>query len=160
MGDKSISRIPKQKKSLKEDEKMKYNKNTKTEQPINEMPYTCGECLFFDACAGGQCKANNCITPTFSFSRPADRPLPMPLNCYWWYANILWDRVSHEQQNKYAEERLHQFTAWEFMSGMGQSERRDFVAHLHRNGGGCLIDFNAYPEAKKIYDKIKEECGK
>lgn len=136
---------------------MKYNKNTQTEKPVNEMPYQCKECPYFSEEGGGICKANDDISSTSSFSRPADRPLPLPFNCYWWYASSVWSKVSPEKQNEYAEERLHMFTASRYLKDLtDKDERRAFIDHLFRGGGGGLIDFNLYPRARQIYEEVKK----
>ena len=137
---------------------MKYNKITKTEKPENECPNTCGECPYFIKHRfGGTCTANGCKTPTSDYIRPYDRPLPQPLNCYWWYMNRVLNNASAEKQSAYAEERLHLLTAWRYVEGLTTEERYEFSKHLYRDGGGRLIDFSLYPRAWEIYNEIRKE---
>ena len=137
---------------------MKYNPKSPFEKAPNECPRKCAECVFFKPGADrmeGTCTANGARSLTYDFSRPTDRPLPMPLNCFWWYANSVWDHVSASKGEEYHEERLHAFVAWRILETMEGKERHAFVDHLHRPGGGGIIDFSLYPQAKPIYEEIK-----
>lgn len=128
--------------------------DTTTEKPRKECPLTCGDCEYFES---DICTANNCKTSTQSFSNPKDRPLPMPLNCYWWYLNSVWDKLSHHKILKYKEERLHMFIAEEYLRTLQGEQRNQFIDHWLRPGGCKLIDFKLYPEAEEIYMRLKEE---
>lgn len=132
---------------------MEHNKNSLYEKPYKECPHRCGECEFYE---NQTCNANGCRSLTFDFSRPKDRPLPMPLNCYWWYANNVWDVVSKEKRDGYAEQRRHLMVCYEMLKNMPvcSEERSAFIKHLHRAGGCNIIDFNLYPQAREIYKKI------
>jgi hypothetical protein len=136
---------------------MKYNKQSQFEKPPQLCPRTCGTCDYF---ANGVCTANVGRDHTFAFSNPKDRPLPMPLMCPWWYINNVWDRVDDEAIKEYRETRLHQFVTWVMLYELADDvERGAFVEHLHRPAGGCLIDFEKYPGAKDIYDRIRALDG-
>lgn len=139
---------------------MKYNPNSSFEKSPNECPRICDECDFFAHGISerheGTCTANGARRLTYDFSRPTDRPLPMPLNCYWWYMNSVWDKVSAAKAEGYREERRHEFVAWEMLKTLEGKERHAFVDHHNRPGGGGLIDFAQYPQAKPIYEEIKE----
>ena len=143
---------------------MKHNPNSPFEKSPKEFPQKCAECAIFkpdDDRMEGTCTANGGRRHTFDFSRPTDRPLPMPLNCFWWYMNSVWDNVSAQKQEGYREERRHEFVAWQMLETLEGKERYAFVDHIHRPGGGGLIDFAQYPQAKPIYEEIKErENGK
>ncbi len=136
---------------------MKYNKNTKTEKPENECPRTCGECEFFrKGYGGGTCTANGCNCPTYAFSSPTNRPLPQPLNCYWWYNNYVLSCQPADKQDEYAKERLHLLTAHRYLQELDGDEKKAFIKHCHRESGGGLIDFAIYPRAFKILQEIKK----
>lgn len=140
---------------------MKYNKKSPFEKSPNECPRTCADCHFFtqdiNAEYGGTCTANGCRSHTYNFSEPTNRPLPMPLNCFWWYINNVWGEVSESKAEGYHEVRLHRMTVWRLLDVFDRQERNDFIAHVHRPGGGDLIDFAIYPQAKPIYDEIKRK---
>lgn len=139
---------------------MKFNKNTIYEKRPEECPRRCDDCEHFhQEC--GICTANGCSVHTYNFSNPKDRPLPMPLNCYWWYLNNVWDKLSPAKIEEYREERRHLIVAWIMLKKMKPSikELHAFVDHLHRQGGYGLIDFNVYPEAKAIYKEVFEADG-
>ena len=139
---------------------MKHNPKSPFEKSPSECPHKCGECPYFkqdiSRIYGGTCTANSCKTLTYDFSRPTDRPLPLPLNCFWWYACNVWNKVSDTKVAEYREERLHLLTAWRLLETFeDMRDRRAFSEHLHRQGGYGLIDFAEYPEAKPIYQEIK-----
>ena len=140
---------------------MKHNHNSPFEKSPNECPRKCGECAFFkldeNRIYEGICTANGCRRHTYDFSRPTDRPLPMPLNCFWWYANNVWDKVSAAKQEGYREERRHELVTWRILETLEGKERHAFVDHVLRPGGGGLIDFAQYPQAKPIYEEIKRK---
>lgn len=140
---------------------MKYNKKSAFEKSPNECPRTCADCPFFtqdtDAKYGGTCTANGCRSLTYDFSRPTDRPLPMPLNCFWWYINNVWDKVSQNKAEGYHEQRLHFMTTWAFLDVLSLKERKEFCDHVHRPGGCGIIDFSKFPQAKPIYIEIKRK---
>lgn len=137
---------------------MKHNPKSPYEKPLNECPTRCRFCEFFKA--DSTCTANGCRTLTYSFSNPKDRPLPMPISCYWWYANNVWDKLPKSKQEGYAEMRLHEFTASKMLETMSDlEERKEFLSHFFRPGGGRIIDFEKYPEAKSLYIQFKNaEC--
>jgi hypothetical protein len=83
----------------------------------------------------------------------------MPLNCFWWYANNVWDKVSTEKQSAYLEERLHEFTARKMLDVLDKKERNEFIDHIFRPGGGGIINFSKYPAARPIYEEIKKKDG-
>lgn len=144
---------------------MKYNPKSPFEKSPNECPRKCGDCAFFKsdimATHGGICTANGCRSHTYDFSRPTDRPLPMPLNCFWWYLNNVWNKVSAAKAEEYHEERLHLMAERVLLDVFDGQERRDFIDHMHRAGGYGLIDFSKYPQAKLIYNEFKKcEEGK
>lgn len=138
---------------------MKHNTKSPFEKAPNECPRTCAECKFFTqdilAQYGGTCTANGCRTPTYDFSRPTDRPLPMPLNCFWWYLNNVWGKVSPAKAEEYMEKRLHLMTTGAMLEAFDIQARSEFSAHVHRPGGCAPIDFKIYPQAKQIYIDIK-----
>lgn len=132
---------------------MEHNKNSLYEKPYKECPHRCGDCEFYEE---ETCFANGCRSFTYDFSKPTDRPLPMPLNCYWWYANRVWDKVSKEKIETYTEQRRHLMVCWEMLrnSPVLSNERTALIKHFHRPGGCEIIDFNLYPQAREIYEKI------
>ena len=143
---------------------MKYNKNSAFEKPEKECPNHCAECPYFSG--ESTCTANGCKTTTYFFSRPTDRPLPLPLNCFWWYAASVWNKVNESQIDEYREERLHLFVTWKMLKILNDiavpSANKtviEFIKHVHRRGGYNLIDFSIYPEAKEIYNEIKKMDG-
>lgn len=139
---------------------MKHIKTSPFEKPLNECPHRCAECDFFAPGADrreGTCTANGCRSLTYDFSRPTDRPLPMPLNCFWWYANSVWSVVSASKAEEYHEERLHLLVSHRMLEPLAGKERHAFVDHIFRPGGYGLIDFAQYPQAKPIYEEIKRE---
>lgn len=140
---------------------MKHNKNSQYEKPMSECPAHCADCAYFsNNCNIGTCTANGCRTPTFDFSRPTDRPLPQPLNCYWWYANNVWSKLSGQKFAEYAEERRHLIVAHTMLETItDRQERLDFIKHIHRIGGYGLIDFNTYPQAREIYAEVAKKDG-
>ncbi len=142
---------------------MKYNKNDQTTKPESECPRTCGECPYFIAhslkALGGTCTANNDKSNTNDFSRPDNRPLPQPLNCCWWYTNRVLSNLSEDKQKGYMQQRLHELAAARYREELDDQERRDFVKHCFRPGGGRLIDFTVYPEAFKFYQEICKISG-
>ena len=141
---------------------MKYNKLSQFEKPPQLCPRTCGECEYFKK-SRGICRANNgIVSMAFAFSRPTDRPLPMPLNCPWWYMNATWREADAETIAEYRETRLHELTAAVMLSNMEKlGDRMSFIDHFFRPDGCRRIDFEIYPEAKEIYlDVIKEDGGK
>lgn len=131
---------------------MKHNKLSAFERAPEQCPRTCGVCDYF---ANGVCTANGGRDITFAFSNPKDRPLPMPLMCPWWYINNVWDLVDDDAIADYRETRLHQFVMWAMIYDLDGHERSAFLNHIHRPGGGRLIDFDEYPSAKGIYDRIR-----
>lgn len=137
---------------------MKYNKLSAYERPPSECPRTCGECEYFKK-GSGPCRANGFVSMTFSFSRPTDRPLPMPLNCPWWYMNRVWHEADDKAIAEYRETRLHELTAAVMLANLEESERRAFLYHINRPGGCCRIDFGLYPEAEAIYKEVVREDG-
>lgn len=137
---------------------MKYNKQSQFERPPQLCPNTCGECKHFKK-SSGICRANGFASMTFAFSRPADRPLPMPLTCPWWYMNRTWREADAEAIKEYRETRLHELAAAVMLANLEESERRAFIDHINRPGGCCRIDFDLYPEAKEIYMEIVREDG-
>lgn len=137
---------------------MKYNKLSQFEKPPQLCPSTCGECRHFKK-SEGICRANGVVSMTFAFSRPTDRPLPMPLACPWWYMNSVWREVDAEAIAEYRETRLHELAAAVMLANLEESERRAFIDHINRPGGCRRIDFDLYPEAKAIYLEIVREDG-
>lgn len=140
---------------------MKHNPKSPFEKSPSECPRRCTNCAFFKQDIarqyGGTCTANGCRTHTYEFSSPSDRPLPLPLNCFWWYACNVWNKVSDTKVAEYREERLHLLTAWRMLETFNDMrDRHAFSDHLHRQGGYGLIDFAVYPEAKPIYQEIKK----
>lgn len=137
---------------------MKHNQKSKFEKASSECPRRCENCEFFkqdtDRRYGGTCTANGCRTLTYDFSRPSDRPLPLPLNCFWWYESNVWNKVSETKITEYREERLHLITTFRMLETLTGKDRRDFVDHVHRAGGYGLIDFARYPQAKVIYKEV------
>lgn len=140
---------------------MKYNKLSQFEKPPQLCPSTCGECKNFKK-SDGVCRSYGVPSFTLSFSKPTDRPLPMPLACPWWYMNSVWRETDPEAIAEYRETRLHEFTAVVMLSNMEKlGERMSFIDHFFRPGGCRRIDFDLYPEAREIYlDVIKEDGGK
>lgn len=140
---------------------MKHNPNSPFEKSPNECPRKCAECEFFKHDANremeGTCTANGARLLTYDFSRPTDRPLPMPLNCFWWYMNSVWDKVSAAKQEGYRELRRHELVSFEMLKTLECKERHAFVDHIYRPGGGGIIDFALYPQAKPIYEEIKRK---
>lgn len=133
---------------------MKYNKKSPYEKPLSECPARCATCPYFDG--GDFCRANGIAEPTCSFSNPKDRPIPFPLNCFWWYANNVFDKMNESKVNGYKEARIHRFVASKMLSEMPHGkERKEFLAYLYRPGGGKLIEFEKYPESRKIYECFK-----
>ena len=132
---------------------MDYNKKSIYEKPHKECPNRCGECDFYE---NKTCNANGCRSLTYDFCRPTDRPLPMPLNCYWWYLNSVWHKVSKEKIETYTEERRHLIVCYEMLKNIkfDREERKAFIKHFHRGGGCNIIDFNLYPQARKIYNNV------
>lgn len=130
---------------------MKYNKKSPYEKPLNECPRRCSDCSAFGV---DFCRANDVTSVTCSFSNPKDRPVPFPLNCFWWYTNNVFDKMSESKIREYTESRIHLFTAYKLMNSMQEKERKSFWEHFYRRGGGQLIDFEKYPQAKRIYDEI------
>lgn len=132
---------------------MKHNTKSSYEKPLAECHYRCAECQYFDG--GGFCRANGIAVPTSGYNNPKDRPVPFPLNCFWWYANNVFDKMSADKIDGYKETRIHDFVAGIMLSQMPfGTERNEFINHFFRPGGGRLIDFDKYPEARKIYNKI------
>ena len=139
---------------------MRYNKLSQYEKPPQLCPNTCGECQHFKK-SSGICRANGVTNMTFAFSRPTNRPLPMPLNCPWWYMNYTWRKADEEAIAEYEETRLHELTSAVMLANLEGNERRAFLDHIFRPGGCRRIDFGLYPEAKEIYmDVVKEDGGK
>lgn len=140
---------------------MKHNLKSPFEKSPNECPRKCAECAFFEVTTdpkyGGTCTANGCRAHAYDFHNPSDCPLPLPLNCFWWYASSVWDKVSETKISEYREERLHLFVAFRMLETLEGTARRSFVEHVHRPGGYGLIDFEQYPQAKPIYQEIKEK---
>lgn len=128
---------------------MKHNKNSLYEKPVSECPAKCADCPCF---SGNFCRANGIAQVTCSFSNPKDRPVPFPLNCSWWYANNVFDKMSESKIKDYKESRIHLFTAYKILSGLPDGEeRKEFWNHFYRRGGGQFIDFEKYPKALEIY---------
>ena len=140
---------------------MTYNKYSIYEKPISEIPAKCGECDYF---RNNFCWANNCRTFTFDFNNPNDRPLPYNLNCFWWYANSLLTRLPATKQLEIVKERQHFLTFYTLLNCKTLSPKKSesLIAHYFRNSGGGIIDFEDFPEAKKVFDIIKtnESCYK
>lgn len=129
---------------------MKYNKNSPYEKPLSECPAKCADCPCF---SGDFCRANGIAQVTFSFSNPKDRPVPFPLNCFWWYANNVFDKMNESKIKDYRESRVHLFTAYKILSELPDGEeRKEFWNHFYRRGGGQYIDFEKHPEAQAIYN--------
>ena len=137
---------------------MKYNKMSGFERPPEKCPRTCGECKHFNK-ERGTCRPNGIVNMTFAFSRPTDRPLPMPLSCPWWYMNRVWHEVDDKAIAEYRETRLHEITAGILLANLEGSELRAFLEHFFRPGGGRLIDFKLYSEAEEIYKEVVREDG-
>ena len=137
---------------------MKYNKLSQFEKPPQLCPNTCEECKHFKK-SSGICRANGFVNMTFSFSSPKHRPLPMPLNCPWWYMNRTWREADAEAIKEYRETRLHELTAAVMLANLEGKERGAFFAHIFRPGGCCRIDFGLYPEAEEIYKEVVREDG-
>lgn len=138
---------------------MKHNNNSIYERQLVEMPKTCGDCIFlnkgvFDFCV---CTANGGYTHTYDFINPNDRPLPLNLMCPWWYASHIWHKVSKDKQKGYQEERLCELTFWAAVNaGVICGERKkEVIKHMHRRGGGGIIDFKEFPELKEFYNIVK-----
>lgn len=81
----------------------------------------------------------------------------MPLNCFWWYANSVWDKVSTAKADGYGEQRRHLLVTWRMLETLEGKDRHAFVDHVHRPGGCGIIDFALYPQAKSIYEGIKRK---
>lgn len=133
---------------------MTYNKDSIYEKPISEIPAKCGECEFF---RNDFCFANGCQTLTFDFSDPHDRPLPYNLNCFWWYANRVLAELSSARRQEIIEERQHFLTFHTLLRRETLSPKRteSLIAHYFRDYGGARIDFDVFPEAKRVFDIIK-----
>jgi hypothetical protein len=130
---------------------MKHNTKSPYEKPLSECPYRCSECKYFDG--GDFCRANGIAQVTHRVCNPKDRPVPFPLNCFWWYANNVFDQMSASKIKDYKESRVHLFTAYKILSELpGIEERKEFLNHFYRRGGGQYIDFDKYPEAREIYN--------
>ena len=131
---------------------MKHNTQSLYEKPLSECPARCADCSCF---SGDFCRANGIAQVTLSFSNPKDRPVPFPLNCFWWYANNVFDKMNTNKINDYRESRIHLFTAYKILSELPDGkERKEFWDHFYRRGGGQFIDFEKYPEARKIYNAL------
>ncbi len=136
---------------------MNYTKGAITEKSISECPRNCGECGFYsEDDLTGWCNANEMSTPTLSICNPQDRPLPLPLNCYWWYGASVWKKLPERKRKDYLEERIHSFTFRDLLDGKDGKERHEIVKHSSRPGGCGICDFKKYPEAKQYYDKYGE----
>lgn len=138
---------------------MKYNNLSQFEKPPQLCPNTCGECKHFKK-SSGICRANGALeSMTFAFSRPTDRPLPMPLNCPWWYMNRAWHEADDKAIAEYRETRLHELAAAVMLSVLEGRELLYFLEHILRPGGCRRIDFDLYPEAKAIYMEVVRKDG-
>ena len=134
---------------------MKYNKLSQFEKPPQLCPSTCGECKNFKK-SDGVCRSYGVPSFTLSFSKPTDRPLPMPLACPWWYMNSVWRETDPEAIAEYRETRLHELAAVVMLSNMMElNDRNAFLDHFFRPDGSRRIDFDLYPEAKAAYNSIR-----
>jgi hypothetical protein len=132
---------------------MRYDKNSVNEKPLSECPRKCNECQYY--ILDNMCGANNIISTTYGYQNPIDRPVPFNLNCYWWYANSVFYRMSERKQQDYIEERRHIFVFEELKKQMHDKNAVDkLIKHYFRPGGGKLIDFKEYPKAKEILSKL------
>ena len=140
---------------------MKYNPNSIYEKPLSECPARCAECEFMEHTEYHDiCIANDSRFPTVSYHNPKDSPLPFAKNCYWWYANRVWDAVSPHKIEGYKEQRLHLFVFHRMLARFPHGkERSAFIDHVFRPGGCCIIDFQIYPEVKAIYEEVKKNDG-
>lgn len=137
---------------------MKYNKFSLYEKPIEECPTKCGNCDFFcEGIGAGWCKANGCDNSVFPFSNPLDRPLPYPINCYWWYANSVLNKLSPSKIEEMKEQRLHHlaFNALLNSQTLTQQRRDEIIKHYFRPGGGEIIDVEQFPEFVGFYEMVK-----
>lgn len=135
---------------------MKHNTKSLYEKPLSECPSRCSECQYYDG--GDFCMANGIAQVTCGFCNPKDRPVPFPLNCFWWYANNVFDKMNESKIKDYKESRIHLFTAYKIMSELPDGkERKEFWDHFYRRGGGQCIDFEKYPEARLIYDSFRKD---
>lgn len=129
---------------------MNYNANATTEKTLAECPRQCSDCQYH--AQGDTCSANNIMSHAYGFENPQDRCLPMALNCYWWYANHVWTKVPENKQRGYAEERKHMFLYEQLKTIV--EDKRALTNHYFRPGGGKLIDFSVYPQAKPLYSNL------
>ena len=135
---------------------MLHNKKSPYEKPLSECPKRCADCEFFNGKEG--CYANNTHDYTLSFCNPKDRCVPFPLNCCWWYANNVFEKMSSAKIEEYKEERAHLFAASAILENLHETEaRKEFVSHYFRQGGFHLIDFEKYPQALKFYNDFKQK---
>lgn len=138
---------------------MKYNAKSPYEKPMAEIPASCSACACFDG--GTMCTANGCRSMTYGFCEPMDRCRPGSLNCFWWYANKVWDKASPHKIIEAVEERAHLFVFHRMAAAMPDgTERKKLIDHYFRLGGGRLIDFTIWPEARGLYEEFKnQEAG-
>lgn len=138
--------------------KMKYNKFSLYEKPIEECPTKCQDCEAFCENYGmGWCRANGGSELTYSFSNPFERPVPFPLSCYWWYANSVLNKLSPSKIEGMKERRLHHlaFSALLNSQILTQQRRDEIIKHYFRPGGGGIIDAEQFPEFVGFYEMVK-----
>lgn len=133
---------------------MKYNSHSPYERPLSECPAKCAGCEFCKTNAVATfCTANGCREVTHEICDPRDRALPAPLNCPWWYANNVWRKLSPHKIAEIKEERAHAFVFAAMSDAMPHGpERKALISHYFRPGGGRVIDFTQYPEARALYE--------
>ena len=139
---------------------MNYNPKSPFEKPPREMPERCEKCKAFKQLRhSGGCVANGFVSITYAVCKPASRGVPMPFNCYWWYANAAFKKCTAQIFAGIVEERAHTFVRnWlnEKMRCSGDHIRREeFIRHCFRDGGGHIISFDLFPEAQPLYDRFK-----
>lgn len=131
---------------------MIYNAKSPYEKPLSECPARCADCSYFNA---GICIANGMTNVTYSFCDPKNRSVPFPLNCFWWYANSVFSKMSANKIKETIEQRFHLFVEQKMLSEFPHGKEREiFLHHIHRPGGCGLIDFEGYPKAREIYNEI------
>ena len=64
--------------------------------------------------------------------------------------------MNESKANGYKEARIHRFVASKMLFEMSHGkERKEFLDYFYRPGGGKLIEFEKYPEAREIYEYFK-----